>query len=235
LSALLQARAETAADAIARGLEAVAGGNDPFYRGLYRVASAWLALLQGRHDEATVELDALASGDQAGHGWLRSGIVIWLRARLDGTPEAMNEAIATLSEPGRTEGITVLPRSSLVADLAVALLETDPEAAIAAVNAARREVGGFAVGRIEVLLAAARIALATGDRDEALAAVTEAIDALTTAGYPIANARAHALLAEILDARREHDRADEAFERAKALAEELPADTLPDAWRPLRL
>jgi class 3 adenylate cyclase/Tfp pilus assembly protein PilF len=231
LSALLQARADTAQEAIERGLDAARVGNDPFYVALYRVATAWLALLRGDTAAALRDIDAITGDDQTGHSWRRSSIVSWLRAKIAGDRDSLLDGIAQLGEAGRTEGITVLPKSYLLADLAEALLAIDPEAARAAVAAARREVRGSAIGRINALLVAARIHLTVGERSDALDAVNEAIDALDAFGWPLATARAHALLAEILDARREHDRADVVFERAKDLLAVLPDDTLPEARR----
>jgi class 3 adenylate cyclase/tetratricopeptide (TPR) repeat protein len=231
LSALLQARPDTAEQAIAHGLEAARAGGDPFYVALYRVAAAWLSLLRGDLAGCDAELDALSENVEAGRSWQRSSIVSWLRARAKGDRESLLQGADELHQPGRREGITVLPVSYLLADLAETLLPLDPQAAKEMAADARRSIAGSMIGRIQALLASARIEIASGARNEALDTINEAIDLVDAAGWPIATARAHALLAEILDARREHDRADVVFERAKDLLAVLPEDTLPSARR----
>lgn len=235
LSALLQERPDTARGAIERGRAAARVADDPFYLGLYSIAAAWLAMMTGDTDQVQTELASLEDDKQAGRAWRRSSFMIWLRARIEGSVDGLRAASEAISNGAPSEGITVLPVSYLLADLAAALLPLDLDAARTAAIASRRGPNGFEVGRISSLLINARVHLVDGEHREAEEAVAEAIALLDPASYPLAEAQAHALLAEILDSRRDHDRADEAFERAKAFKLALPTDTRQEARDKLRL
>lgn len=235
LAALHQMRLEAAASAIERGSQAARTGGDPFYRALYRVAAAWLAVERGDAPAARHELDASARDPQVRDAWDRSTMMSWLRARillLDGDREA---AITLLAESPGNEGLTLLPQGWNDATRAELLLdagriEEASDAAARAIAAADEHVGLEIIARE----AATKVALAKGDLEEAEAEVRRALALLAEARWPLAEARTHALLAQVLDARRQHDRADEAFENATTRFDALPADTEPKVRDVLR-
>jgi len=207
------------------GAAAAASSGDPLYEGQFAFARAWLALEEGRPQEAERLIDRHAATGEAGQMWNDSASARWLRARVllaTGRPE---EARALLETRGRLS-ITVVPPT--LADVLVAKMLLDEGDATGAVERARLAVetsGEQVVARVQALRMLARALLATGDPQGAHAAITQELALLEETDLAVERVRALGTLAPILDVLRRHDESADTLDRARALIEELPPDT----------
>lgn len=233
LAALFQRRLDAGALAIRHGTEAAVKGGDPFYRALYLIASAWLAVERGDLDAARTELGQIEGDPQVRVAWSGSPVVHWLQARIALLAGDRAAAIAILRRPANLEGLSLVPASWPRFTLARLLVSADPDAALAEAEAGLSEAGEYRLARLEGLLAVADAALSAGEAERSLEAATSAVEE-SSPGWPLHRARAFATLARVLDARRDHDRADDAFEQARAFFDALPEDTDPSVHESLR-
>lgn len=234
LSALFEERWSAAEDAIRTGTDAADAGGDPFYRALYRIATAWLAVERGDVATARAELDAVDNSPQVRAAWERSTIVNWLHARIAMLEDDSDRAIASLSAPSTGEGLSLLPAAWPHITLTKVLLDRgETGAARIAAETALATVGEYRLAIPAAHLAAAEAALADEDLDAAITHATAAVET-SDEDWLIMHAKAYVALARAYDAKRDHDRADEAFERARALFADLPADTDPRVQASLR-
>ncbi|MFP5225236.1 MAG: adenylate/guanylate cyclase domain-containing protein [Actinomycetota bacterium] len=233
LSALFQRRLTAADQAIRQGTHAAEQGGDPFYRALYMIAEAWLEVERDRPDDAAKLLDEVENAPQVRSAWERSPMVIWLRSRIATLRGQTELAKQILAQEVNRQGLSLVPPSWPTFALSRLLLEDDPEAALSEAEKGLAGAGGYTLARLAGLLSVADAALAVGDTDRAQEAALAAVET-TTEGWPLMQARAHAMLARVYDRLRDHDRADEAFEKARQMFDGLPTDTDPRVQALLR-
>jgi tetratricopeptide (TPR) repeat protein len=124
------------------------------------------------------------------------------------------------------QGLSLVPPAWPNFALSELYLEDDADKALEEAEKGLAHAGGYTLAQLEGLLTVADAALATSDLDRAEDAAQRAAQ-LATDGWPLMQARAHATLARVHDRKRDHDRADEAFERAREMFDRLPSDTDP--------
>jgi tetratricopeptide (TPR) repeat protein len=224
-AALLQHRFGAARAAIEAGANAARQNGDPFYVGLFRYSSAWLALEEGRLDDASRINDELISHGEIGRVWAAGAGARYLQARIAIAQGRTDDAHALLSERLGSRNIGLVSEAWTGALLAELLVDRgDLEGAMKAARAAVDTAGGGLLGEAVAHRALATVMLAAGDAGGAEESIRHELDLLADSDWAVERARALAVLARVLDQQRRHDEAADAFDRARAALDALPAD-----------